>query len=194
MIALRTALLLLLITICLIAVTKTVVSQCSCLLPSDETSENAGQFEITRNLFNQRVTDYADNNFDGRYVQEFPGDAPDDRCKWEGSQYENDAGLSGGPPGGWQVNGGQVAGQHNHWGYDKVGWTSQAVDYFRQNGPAHNVQFPCATTVYQDMGMWCPSYGGLWQIYLQNNVLSSTVDAAYGVVNCRRGTCASIPY
>jgi len=103
-------------------------------------------------------------------------------------------GVTGGT---WTVAGGQVAGQPNHWGFDYVGWSQTAVDYYRVQAPAHGVAIPCGFTGYQSMQIQCPN--GTWWTYTPSvgNKLTGTIEQT-DVINCRydmnNSACQTILY
>ena len=90
----------------------------------------------------------------------------------------------------WTVAGGDVAGNHNYWGYDNVGYlSSTGPAYIRSNGPAHGVSIPCTQTLYQNMFMYC---NGANPTNYINDTLTITVNQGTSVTNCRAGVCSTI--
>ena len=63
--------------------------------------------------------------------------------------------------------------EHNHWGYDSIGWNLGDLDNIVQNGPAHGIIFPCTITIYQGMQIECDA--NTWWGY-RTDVLTITVD------------------
>ncbi|OLE13480.1 MAG: hypothetical protein AUG89_05030 [Acidobacteria bacterium 13_1_20CM_4_56_7] len=92
--------------------------------------------------------------------------------------------------------GGQVVGQPNHWGFDDVGWTTTAVDYYRVQDPAHGAGIPCGLTGYQSMTKSCPS-GSVTYTPSFGNKLTATTEQT-DVINCRydmnNSVCQTINY
>ena len=189
--AIRVALLLF-VAVGLMMATKKAGSQACCPVPTTETSAVVGPLPTTDGLtqtrFKQAISDSAGTSFDGRTVTESRGNSANvDNCNWAGAPFDP-ASLSGGS---WVVAGGQVQGQHNTWGWDLVGWPVSKVDTIRQDGPAHGIQLPCVSTVYQNLSIECNA--SLFVEYIQDNVLTATVDVDH-VTNCRRGACNQINY
>jgi hypothetical protein len=153
-----------------------------CLVPSTETTAEAGTGYTTNTIFNQTIGDSADDTFNGSTVTE--GDIPtaQDTCWRTWSIGPRVTGIPPNPP--WTVAGGQVLGQRNHWGFDYVGWSTTAIDYYRVQDPAHGVAIPCGFTAYQSMTISCPS--GLTAPYTPSfgNKLTATIEQT-DVVNCR---------
>ena len=87
------------------------------------------------------------------------------------------------------VGQGDVAGQHNHCGYDDVGFLDPTTPaYIRQYGPATGVPSTCAETTYQEMPMYCDTNTN----YLYTgDTLTITVNSLT-VTNRRAGVCQSI--
>lgn len=91
-----------------------------------------------------------------------------------------------------------MSGQPNAWGFDAVGWLSDAVTYYRAQAPQHGIAIPCGATVYQSLQIsscaagqsvtYTPSYG---------NKLTVTIEQT-DVVNCRNdmnnSACQTISY
>jgi len=91
-----------------------------CLSPSTETTSdigfNGGSF---REQFDMTVSDTAADSFDGYYNKEVTTSPGNNTCYWSGSGLAQNPGVTGSQ---WTI--GTVAGvhEHNHWGYDSIGW------------------------------------------------------------------------
>jgi len=87
-------------------------------------------------------------------------------------------------------------GQPNHWGFDYVGWTQTAVDYYRVQDPAHGIALPCGFTGYQSLTKSCPS-GTVTYTPSVGNKLTAQIEQT-AVVNCRydmnNSACQTITY
>ncbi|MGC1620516.1 MAG: hypothetical protein WA765_18645 [Candidatus Acidiferrum sp.] len=165
-----------------------------CLVPSTETTALVGSIDSTYSQFNQTIGDTASDSFDTMQVDESNAATGQDTCWFAGSKYAAETGVSGGL---WTVAGDDVQGQHNHWGYDTVGWSSAEVSYYRANDPAHGIGIPCGWTLYQAMNIQCSA--GAWWTYTPSygNKLTATIDQS-NVVNCRYdingSACQTITY
>jgi hypothetical protein len=166
-----------------------------CATPTSETTTVAMTAYTTETAFNQLISDTAGHSFNLAMVQEGNAAPGQDTCygTWSiGSQY---TGIPPNPP--WTVDWGQVQGQPNHWGFDVVGWSQTAVDYYRVQAPAHGVPIPCGLTGYQSMQIQCPN--GTWLTYTPSvgNKLTATIEQTY-VINCRydmnNSACQTINY
>ena len=133
-----------------------------CAIPSSESTEVAGTAAskgypaITE--FNQTISDTRDDSFDSRSVEEMSEGPGVDTCYWAGNPLGNVQYpvVTGGE---WTVAGGDVSGQHNHWGYDNVGYPNSAAPaYIRTYGPAHGISIPCTESLFQNMVMWCDAW------------------------------------
>jgi len=164
-----------------------------CAIPSSESTQVAGTAAskgypaITE--FNQTISDTRGDSFDNKTVEELSGGPGTNTCFWAGNpigllQYPV---VSGGV---WTVAGDDVPGQHNHWGYDNVGYPNSAGPaYIRTNGPAHGVSIPCTQSLFQDMVIWCDANTNY---NYKDDTLTITVNAATTVTNCRAGVCQTI--
>jgi hypothetical protein len=161
-------------------------SQTCCLVPSTESTSVAGQELVTETQFNQMLSDNAGDSFDALTVEEGSNGAGTNSCWWSGSGLEQNPTVSGGT---WVVGGGQVQGQHNHWGYDVVGYYSNTVLAIRQNGPGHNVTLPCTITIKQAMSIECADATTFFNY--TNDVLTQTIYTDH-VVNRRANVCNTI--
>lgn len=128
-----------------------VAQELTWIVPTSETTAVAGTVpsEIITE-FSQTISDLQGNSFDGRIVAEQGGEGTN-ACYWDG----NDVGMGSNPRvsgGEWTVGGDDVEGQHNHWGYDLVGWPNPELpSYVRTNGPPNGVTIPCTMWVPQTM-------------------------------------------
>lgn len=165
---------------------RTANSQC-CVLPTQEVvgaPPIADPGTLTQSKFYNVISNSAGTDFSGRHVREGGTGNLYDQCYFTGSAVDP-AELSGGT---WLVGGG------NHWAYDTVGWDFTAVDYYRQNGPAHGIGFPCEAQVFQDMSIECTANQGDYAVYLTQNILQSIIFDDGHVTNCRIFTCHTINY
>jgi hypothetical protein len=132
------------------------------------------------------ISDVHGDSFDGREVEEQKPASGSNQCYWTGSGIVQDPEISGGV---WTVAAGDVAGQHNHWGYDYIGYVDPAVlTFIRTNGPAHGVSIPCTASYSQRMLIFCDANTNY---SYRVNVLTVTVEAS-DVKNCRAGVCQTI--
>jgi hypothetical protein len=161
-----------------------------CSLPTSELSYPQGVFPDSPVVqFNQTLSDTSGDSFDGHAVQEVSGGQGTDTCWWADNsrnipQYPV---ISGGD---WTVAGGEVAGQHNHWGYDNVGIDVPSLPaYIRTYGPAKGVHPPCTLTIYQEMVFYCDSDTNY--LYVQDT-LTTTVNVSTTVRNCRASNCKTV--
>jgi hypothetical protein len=167
-----------------------------CLAPSTENTAVEATAFTTQTTFNQRIGDTAGDSFNGSTVMEGNAAPGQDTCWGTWSVGPRFTGIPD-PPGSWTVAGGQVVGQPNHWGFDYVGWSTNAVDYYRVQAPAHGVAIPCGLTGHQSMKISCP--GGLWAPYTPSvgNKLTATIEQ-HDVINCRYdmndSACQTINY
>jgi len=165
-----------------------------CVAPSSETTAVAGTTGTTVTEFNQGFGDSAADSFDGSMVQEGVASPGRDTCWFNGSKYLAFTQVSGGN---WTVAAGDVAGQHNHWGFDLVGHLAGAVPYYRIQAPLHGKPLPCGWAVYQSMEIKCSS--GAWVTYTPpvGNNITSTIEQN-DVMNCRNdmsnSACQTINY
>jgi hypothetical protein len=167
-----------------------------CVVPSTETTAVAGTINSTLTQFNQAISDTAGDDFDGTQIDEGDATTAQDTCWWgPTSGVPKTTGVTGGPP--WTVAGDDVPGQHNHWGFDTVGWTPSAVTYYRAQAPGHGIAIPCGFTVYQSLQIKCST--GVWWTYTPSfgNKLTGTIEQT-DVVNCRydmnNTACQTINY
>lgn len=156
-------------------------------------SSTASSFAESSSEASQWIGDWNDNSFDGALVSEGVGAPGLDSCYFSGSIYSPFTHITGGT---WQVAGGELAGQHNRWGYDYVGWFKEAVDYYRTYGPSHGIVLPCGTTQFQTMSELC---GSTCVPYTQGpgNVLTSDI-RLMNVQSCRNdmsnSSCMTVNY
>jgi hypothetical protein len=122
-------------------VTANATCDVQCLLPTGETSNSDGWDSSTPTIHRWNQTLTGSGNFVGREIAENDGTGGSDNCDWPGSEIPK-AHLSGG---GWTVETG------NTWKPDLVGYTPDAINYYRANGRA-----PCQAIVPQDMYISCP--------------------------------------
>lgn len=80
-----------------------------------------------------------------------------------------------------------VSGYHNQWGPDAIGWNLSDLDNIVENGPSHDIVFPCVTTIYQEMQIECNA--NLWFNY-RTDTLTISVDDDHTVKACRAGVCS----
>jgi hypothetical protein len=164
-----------------------------CAAPASETTAVEATVNTTQTAFNQSISDNG-HSFDGSTVEEGNAAPGQDTCWGTWSIGPRYTGVTGGT---WTVAGGQVVGQPNHWGFDYVGWSKTAVDYYRVQAPAHGVAIPCGLTGYQSMQIQCPN--GTWLTYTPSvgNKLTGTIEQA-DVINCRydmnNSACQTINY
>jgi hypothetical protein len=114
--------------------------------------------------------------FGGRTVNEQTAPSPSgqDTCWFPGSQFNPSTTVQN--PASGVVN-------WNQQYQDDVGWISEAVTYYRQQGRA-----PCHYTLYQLMLIACDAYGS--QTSFKTNEHYGEINNPY-VVACRDGICAS---
>jgi hypothetical protein len=160
-----------------------------CPIPTTELTQVAGT-SLSYPLetkFNQTISDSVGASFDGRIVAE-QGTGGNNTCYWAGNAVGlvQHPAVSGGE---WTVAQGEVSGQHNHWGYDYIGYTSTAVpSYVRQNGPAHGVHIPCGSVKPQSMVIYCDANTNYFYAGdSQTITINSTT-----VTNCRANVCQTI--
>jgi len=165
-----------------------------CAAPNAESTQIGPTYNTTISRFNQTISDSAGDSFDGWPVTEGNAAPGQDTCWFSGSLVPRGTGVSGGT---WTVAGGDVAGQHNHWGLDLVGFDPDSVTYYRANGPGHGIAIPCGATLYQSMEILCPS--GVYWTYTPSfgNKLTATIEQT-DVINCRydmnNSACQTINY
>ncbi len=109
----------------------------------------------------------ADRDFGGRSVQEGDYATASDNCHFNGSFYEPLTGVTGGT---WGV--GQMG--YNTYGYDSLGATVEAVDYYRPERASRGLPMPCRVTLYQAMRIRCDRSSN-WVSY-KNNVMYFDID------------------
>ena len=112
-----------------------------CVAPSNETTAVEEPVFVTETAFNQTISDSAGDSFNGLTVAESDiANTAQDTCWGTWSKGTRFTGIPK-PYGSWPVDGGQVTGSPNHWGFDNVGWTQVAVDYYRVQAPAQAYTF-----------------------------------------------------
>jgi hypothetical protein len=155
-----------------------------CAVPTSETTAVEATVFTTETAFNQSISDSAGHSFNASTVEEGNAAPGQDTCWGTWSIGPRFTGIPTNPPSTWTVAGGQVLGQPNHWGFDYVGWSQTAVDYYRVQAPAHGVAIPCRFTGYQSMQIQCPN--GTWWTYTPSygNKLTATIEQT-DVINCR---------
>jgi hypothetical protein len=156
-----------------------------CVVPSTETTADAGfNGSVFREQFDMTLSDSAGDNFDRQYIQEATTQPGTNSCWWPNSGFPQYPGVSGGS---WTV--GTVGGraEHNHWGYDSIGWNNSDLANIQKYGPANGVKFPCVTTIYQSMQIMCNA--NTWWTY-RTDVITITVDANSEKM-CRDGVCGT---
>jgi hypothetical protein len=169
------------------------LAQC-CIQPESETTQTAGTYSTTITKFNQAISDSYGADFDGMTVEEGVAAPGADTCWFNGSAYPKYTTITGGT---WTVAGGDVAGQHNHWGYDYVGATTALINYYRVQDPQRGISMPCGFTWYQSMQILC---GTIWQVYTPSygNKLTISIYRTSSVINCRHdmsgSACKTIAY
>ena len=125
-------------------------------IPDGEVTSSGGWDTDTLHRWNQTLTPFG-GPYAGRSVTERnPGGGGPDTCYFPGSRYFPAESITGGT---WQVD------SNGGWGADYVGWTYQAVLYYRDHGRA-----PCETTFPQDMEIDVP--GGNPPANYTRNVLA----------------------
>lgn len=154
-----------------------------CETPASETTNGNDWADIT---YGGEPTAYAfqaqlnaPTSYNGRQVYEASGGTGSDGCWFSGSLYQPFNSVTGG---GWPV--GSIA--YNYYGYDTVGYGSATVSYYRSERAGLGLAFPCSSTIYQNMMIYCtgqPAGGGT--LY-QRNTLTSTIDT--GSVGEARGS------
>ncbi|HKV26564.1 MAG TPA: hypothetical protein VJN93_18355 [Candidatus Acidoferrum sp.] len=117
-----------------------------------------------------RLSLAAADNFDNHYVQEYTVTPGTNTCWWSTSGLIQNPGTQNSYWTVGTVNGNQ---EHNHWGYDKIGWDLSDLDNIVQNGPSHGITFPCTITIYQGMRIECDA--NAWWDY-RTDVITITVD------------------
>ncbi len=117
----------------------------------------------------------ADRNFGGRQVVEAQGGPGSDGCHFQGSFYSPFDKVTGG---GWPV--GSL--NYNTYGYDRVGWSPQAVTYYRSERTARGLPLPCSQTMIQAMRVMCNTgtHQTYWANTLTNAIDSNTVSSKRG--------------
>jgi hypothetical protein len=165
-----------------------------CAAPDAESTQIGPTYNTTISRFNQTISDSAGDSFDGQTVTEGNAAPGQDTCWFSGSLVPRATGVTGGT---WTVAGGDVAGQHNHWGLDLVGFDPDSVTYYRANAPGHGIAIPCGATLYQAMEILCPS-GAYWTYTPSyGNKLTATIEQT-DVINCRydmnNSACQTISY
>lgn len=168
-----------------------------CVIPTTEETAVHGTEATTYTQFVQTIFDTAGDNFNGQTVVEGNAAPGQDTCWGTWSIGPRVTGVPTNPASSWTVDGGDVSGQPNAWGFDVVGWSKTAVDYYRVQDPAHNVHMPCGFTVYQSVTISCPT--GLAATYTPSfgNKLTATIGQS-DLLNCRydmdNSACQTIPY
>jgi hypothetical protein len=124
-----------------IQTTASATANVECRIPTGETTASGGwdAANPTFHLWNQTLT--GTNSFISRNVKEQPGVGGSDTCHFPGSMVQP-AALSEGD---WNVETG------NNWGPDVVGYSANAINYYRANNRA-----PCTAVVPQIMTINCP--------------------------------------
>ncbi|PYU48649.1 MAG: hypothetical protein DMG48_19565 [Acidobacteria bacterium] len=156
-----------------------------CLSPSTEATTdqgfNGGSY---REQFDMTISDTAGDSFDGYYNQEVNAAPGANACWWPGSRLAQHPGVQGSQ---WTV--GTVAGvsEHNHWGYDSIGWDLGDLDYIVQNGPSNGVTFPCVTTIHQGMQIMCNA--NTWWQYRTDDITITVDNNPNSEEVCRDGEC-----
>jgi hypothetical protein len=152
------------------------------VVPTSETTAIAGTVpsEIITE-FNQTISNLHGDSFDGRIVAEQGGEGAN-ACYWD----DNDVGMGSNPRvsgGEWTVGGDDVEGQHNHWGYDLVGWPNPELpSYVRTNGPPNGVTIPCTMWVPQTMVIYLDA--DTTYAYFSDGP-TITINSNSTVTNCR---------
>ena len=164
-----------------------------CPTPKTEVTNGAGVSSGAplSSAFNQAISDPSNDSFDGKEVEEQSGGPGTNTCYWNGNPYgiQQYPTVSGGT---WTVAGNDVAGQHNHWGYDNVGYsdpTGTIAGLIRQNGPPNGVSIPCTGSMFQIMVVKCSD---TTNVAYTSDTLTFTVNATQSVTNCRNGVCQTI--
>ncbi|MGC1418484.1 MAG: hypothetical protein WA817_24585 [Candidatus Acidiferrum sp.] len=142
-----------------------------CLVPSTEETDDIGwNGGIDREQFDMTLSDTAADGFDNHYVQEYTVTPGTNACWWSTSGLVQNPGTQNAS---WTV--GTVGGnaEHNHWGYDEIGWNVSDLDNIIRNGPGHGVVFPCTITIYQGMQIECDA--NTWWDY-RTDVITITVN------------------
>jgi len=143
----------------------------TCTFPQSETTASGGwSSNPTIHQWNQTLTG---TSFSGRSVTEQnPGvGGGSDGCHFPGSFFAPATTLPGGT---WPVN------SSNQWGPDFVGWSANAVNYYRAQGRA-----PCSNTVPQEMVIDCPTGPILYATQTIGGAINATT-----VVSRRGGSTA----
>jgi hypothetical protein len=156
-----------------------------CIVPSTETTDDEGFNGASfRERFEMTISDSNADSFDGYYVQEVTAAPGSNSCYWAGSGLPQNPGVQGSQ---WSV--GTVAGtpEHNHWGFDSIGWNLADLDNIVQNGPAHGVTFPCVTTIHQGMQIMCNA-NTYWQ-YRTDDITITVENDPNSEVACRDDEC-----
>ena len=165
--------------------TRSVDSQPCCVVPDTEVSGiQQEQFPGSLTAFNMTISNAQGANFDGRQVQEEYGSNQGiNSCYYPNGPTPQHPVVSNPsaqvPP--WIVAGGDVAGQHNHWGLDLIGLLPADIDQLRAERPD---LLPCQLVIYQNMWIECDASTHF--VYEQNNSLFIVVYEDR-VQNCRSG-------
>jgi len=156
-----------------------------CTAPTSETTTLYGTYQITEGSFVMSLNP-GTNNYDSHYVTEGDYATGTDSCYWPGASITNPPSVAGST---WTV--GANGSAHDQYGVDSIGFTSAGVSYIQQNGAAHDIDFPCVVTFYQQMSYECSA--NAFYAYA-DNVLTQTI-GSNTVKVCRAGVCTgSIPW
>ncbi|MGH7806784.1 MAG: hypothetical protein ACRENT_01690 [Thermodesulfobacteriota bacterium] len=137
-----------------------------CTRPTGEetnTYEWANAPERTKHLWIMRLKPFTPppngSQFSGRIVteQDPTGGGPD-TCWFQGSERAKFEAVIGGM---WQVD------NSNAWKYDKIGWSEDAVAYYRSSSVG---RAPCGTKFMQRMVINCPGSALLTRPYVTNEL------------------------
>ena len=152
----------------------------SCTIPTAESTSFAG-WNQTEGKWYQQVSDSDGTDFSLSNVKEVNAGGAFDSCWFEGSMYPKVTGITSiRSKQQWTISPGNI------WGLDLVGWTEDAVNYYRSVGRA-----PCAFRVNQQMLISCP----LGNPALEPSVPYGQVNILLGIVqsntvtSCRAGKC-----
>ncbi|MGA8216580.1 MAG: hypothetical protein WB799_23540 [Candidatus Sulfotelmatobacter sp.] len=145
-------------------------------VPTGEITEFEGVYQISAGQFLMTLTP-STSSYDGNSVKESSPVVGTNTCWWNGSnmdQYPTVAGST------WVVDQGDAG--HNQYGLDTVGFGSGVVNLIQTQGAAHDVEFPCVVTIYQEM-----NYDGIDPY--ATNLLTQTI-GSNTVKVCRAGVCS----
>lgn len=143
-----------------------------CPLPETETTAEQGADPLITSAtdFLQQVSPWSD----GVPIDEYSAGSGSDTCYFDGSEIPPFTSVTGGS---WDEL------DDGFWGMDIVGWSEDAVTYYREEDPSRN-GLPCGATLWQALEIECSMFD--WETYTPSygNKLTATIDSTT-VTNCR---------